>query len=61
MIIKILLIDMFITAIFMYLVILGANKNKTEEEIEMDRKEEEIYLKEQDSRRQKSDKQNKKK
>ena len=36
MILRILLIDMFIIAIFMYLLLLGASKCKTAEEIEME-------------------------
>lgn len=39
MIFKILLIDMFITAVFMYLLLLGANKCKTAEEREKEEKE----------------------
>lgn len=53
MIVKILLIDMFIVAIFMYLVILGASKGKTTKEIEMEDNEQMEYLKKYKSRRQK--------
>lgn len=59
MILRILLIDMFIIAIFMYLVILGASKCKTAEEIEMEDKEQMEQLKNNcncNCRRQKNDK-----
>ncbi len=61
MILKILITDMFIIAIFMYLVILGASKCKTAEEIEIEDKEQMEYLKNHNCRRQKDDRQNKKK
>ena len=61
MIVKILLIDMFIVAVFMYLVILGASKNKTAEERRLEDKEQMEYLRNYNCRRQKDDKQSKKK
>lgn len=39
MILKILLINMFIIAVFMYLLLVGANKCKTAEERELEDKE----------------------
>ena len=42
MILKILIINMFVIAVFMYLIILGASKNKTAEEIEQEEKNEEV-------------------
>lgn len=51
MILKILLIDMVIIALFMYLVILGASKSKTFEEIEYEDKEQMEYLKKYNCRR----------
>ena len=57
MILRILLIDMFIIAIFMYLLLLGASKCKTAEEIEMEDKEQMEQLKNNcNCRRQKNDK-----
>ena len=61
MIVKILLIIMIIIAVFLYLVILGASKNKTARERELEDIEEMKYLKNYNSRRQKNDRQNKKK
>lgn len=61
MVVKILLIDMFIVAVFMYLVILGASKNKTAEERRLEDKEQMEYLRNYNCRRQKDDKQSKKK
>lgn len=58
MVLKILLIDMFIIAIFMYLIILGANKDKTVEERKLEDKEQIEYLKRYSLRRQKSGKKN---
>lgn len=44
MILKILLVDMIITGVFMYLLILGANKSKTVYEIEQEDKEQMEFL-----------------
>ncbi len=61
MILKILIIDMFIIAIFMYLVLLGASKCKTAEEIKIEDKEQMEYLKKYNCRRQNNGRKNKKK
>lgn len=61
MIVKILLIFIVVISSFMYLVILGASKNKTIEEIKMDNEEQREYLKKYAYRRNKNDRQNKKK
>ncbi len=61
MIFKILLINMFIIAVFMYLVLLGANKCKTAKEIEIEDKEQMEYLKKYNCRRQNNGRKNKKK
>ena len=45
MILKILIINMIVIAVLMYLVILGASKNKTAEEIEQEDKEQIEQLK----------------
>lgn len=56
MVLKILLIDMFILAIFMYLIILGASKSKTAEERRLEDIEQIEYLANYNRRRQKSGK-----
>ena len=56
MIFKILLIDMFITSIFMYLLLLGANKCKTAKERETEDEEQIEELKKCNFRRQNNDK-----
>ncbi len=56
MVLKILLIDMFILAIFMYLIILGASKSKTAEERRLEDIEQIEYLANYNCRRQKSGK-----
>ena len=56
MVLKILLIDMFILAIFMYLIILGASKSKTAEERRLGDIEQIEYLANYNRRRQKSGK-----
>lgn len=58
---KILLIGMFIITLFMYLVIVGASKNKTAEEKRLEDKEQIEYFKNYNCRRQKYDNQDKKK
>ena len=56
MILKILLIDMIIIAVFMYLLILGANKCKTAEEKELEDKEQMEQIKNCNCRRQENGK-----
>ncbi len=58
MILKILLIDMIIIAVLMYLVLLGANMLKTEEEQEIEDREQMEYLKKYKSRRKRDEQQN---
>ena len=50
MIIRITLIIMIITAFFLYLIILGASKFKTKQEIDLEDKEQMEYLKNYKSR-----------
>lgn len=61
MILKILLIDMIIVAIFMFLVILGSNIDKTDRENEIEDKEQMEYLRKYKSSRQKNNRKNSKK
>ena len=55
MILKMLLIDMIIIAVFMYLLILGANKCKTAEERELEGNEQMEQIKKCNCRRQNND------